>query len=221
VHEVIATPNGRALVLRHLREYAKRDPREVFDELQGAIAPSERAEFTAQFLILQRIAFSSKAVGLINHRWISPGFNKSSAYGVAPTPRFKGGLKPQIPQLVSRLEKLHASISGCVPIHSQRADAWEWKKDPDRFYPPAQDRVFYLDPPYQGTIGFLGAFSRFELVELAVYFRDLPRTRRVIVSEAEPIPELVALGWQTKQIAVPKTNQHSFKHKGAEWVTYI
>ena len=90
---------GREAVIERLEALAARDPREVFEALQFACVPEDPASYTAELLFLQRLSFSGKAVGDRDGRWVSPGFNASSAYGLPATERF-GRVSPMVPSLL-------------------------------------------------------------------------------------------------------------------------
>jgi hypothetical protein len=58
--------------------------------------------------------------------------------------------------------------------------------------------VAYMDPPYLGTTGYAHDLGRPEVVELARRWADAGAV--VCISEAEPIPELMADGWYSVDI---------------------
>jgi len=78
--------------------------------------------------------------------------------------------------------------------------------------------VVYADVPYQGTTGYAHLFPREEW---------LPVVRRwdaagaiVCISEAEPIPELVADGWHAVEITGARVGQaRTFSKQKCEWLT--
>jgi hypothetical protein len=206
-------PEARAVVIDALREKAERDPKEVFDELQGSPVFQSGVNSIANFLFLQRLAFSGKAVGmrarrLLGNRWSSPGFNKSSAYGLEKTDKF-GTVSPMIPSLIRVLEELDLLDvefeTRCLAVDPARA------KDIDG------PTVVYIDPPYKGTTAYPdGILTRYEVMELAMAWWE--RGAAVIVSEQEPISEL---RWNTKRLYKGRKDDSPFKGKQEEWVTYM
>lgn len=88
--------------------------------------------------------------------------------------------------------------------------------DPGPDLPPGT--VVYMDPPYQNTTGYGHALGRPEVVALARRWADAGAT--VCISEAEPIPELVADGWHAVRIDGERVGQkRTFSKQQAEWVT--
>ena len=78
--------------------------------------------------------------------------------------------------------------------------------------------VAYCDPPYRGTTGYGNDLPRTEVVELARRWADAGAA--VYVSEAEPIPELVADGWHTVEITSTRVGQkRTFSKQKREWLT--
>ena len=78
--------------------------------------------------------------------------------------------------------------------------------------------VVYIDPPYLGTTGYAHAFPRSEWLPLVRAWRASGAT--VCVSEAEPIPELVADGWHAVEITNERRGQkRTFSKQQAEWLT--
>jgi hypothetical protein len=82
---------------------------------------------------------------------------------------------------------------------------------------PAGTWVF-IDPPYVGTTGYGHDLPRSEVVALARRWAEAGAG--VMVSEAEPIPELVADGWHARDIAhARKGQQRTFSRQQREVVT--
>ena len=78
--------------------------------------------------------------------------------------------------------------------------------------------VVYIDPPYQDTTGYAHDFTRFEWLPLARAWKASGAT--VCISEAEPIPELVADGWYAVEITGERKGQkRTFSKQQAEWLT--
>lgn len=79
--------------------------------------------------------------------------------------------------------------------------------------------VWVFDPPYEGKTAYAADAPRWRVVQAAI---DVwRRGGRVAYCEAEPIPELVALGWHTLEITrrVDRGAPTTFKASSAEWLT--
>lgn len=198
-----------------LNRWTGSDPRGVYDCLHGATPSPESASFAAEFLFLQRLAHSGKAVGTSEDgRWSSPGFNATSAYGTPGTERF-GPIHAMIPALVKVLRsyeddliRLDADsvLTACGPASPVLR---EWNV------------VEYIDPPYQGSTRYPdGHLDRADVVNLALAGQQ--NGSAVLVSEALPIPELVERGWKMLCLRGGASSGTSpFKARGEEWVTYV
>ena len=78
--------------------------------------------------------------------------------------------------------------------------------------------VAYIDPPYVNTTGYAHAFPRSEW--LPVVRRWVEAGALVVVSEAEPIAELVAEGWHAVEITGERKGQkRTFSKQQREWLT--
>jgi hypothetical protein len=88
--------------------------------------------------------------------------------------------------------------------------------DPGPALPPGT--VCYMDPPYLGTTPYAADLPRADVVALA---RRWAAARAVVcISEAEPIPELVAEGWHAVRIDGERVGQkRTFSKQQAEWLT--
>jgi hypothetical protein len=88
--------------------------------------------------------------------------------------------------------------------------------DPGPCLPPGT--VCYMDPPYVGTTGYASDLPRADVVALARRWAAAGAV--VCISEAEPIPELVAEGWHAVEITGERIGQKRvFSKQQAEWVT--
>jgi hypothetical protein len=88
--------------------------------------------------------------------------------------------------------------------------------DPGPCLPPGT--VAYMDPPYVGTTGYASDLPRADVVALAQRWAAAGAT--VCISEAEPIPELVAEGWWKVRIDGERVGQkRTFSKQQAEWLT--
>ena len=78
--------------------------------------------------------------------------------------------------------------------------------------------VAYMDGPYEGTTGYGHAFPRAEQVKAIRRWAEAGAA--CYVSEAEPIPELVADGWHTVEITSTRVGQkRTFSKQKREWLT--
>jgi len=78
--------------------------------------------------------------------------------------------------------------------------------------------VVYIDPPYVGTTGYAHAFPRSEW--LPIVRRWAEAGALVCVSEAEPIPDLMAEGWHAVEITGERKGQkRTFSKQQREWLT--
>lgn len=223
------SPLRRAVVIGHLERFRDDDPRAVFDRLHGHECPENVEQFTAEFLFLQRLAFSGKAVSGVpggtratfesSRRWYSPGFNRSSAYGLAATEVF-GAINPMIPSLISVLRRMSDTV-----VEPDRGVLSFQKSARDLVVYRGGRKVVFFDPPYKGSTRYPdGHLAREEVVELAMRWCRDPDGRflsdtLVMVAEAEPIDDLVAEGWEAFKISGPKSTSEPFRSKKEEWVT--
>ncbi len=77
--------------------------------------------------------------------------------------------------------------------------------------------VVYVDPPYSGTTPYLHKLTRAEVVTLAL--RWSAAGALVIVSEAEAVAELVALGWHATEISGGRRGNARTFGGTREWLT--
>lgn len=204
---------GRETLLERLRPLVaagERDPRALHDRLHGAALPLDPARMAAELLWLQRMAYAGKAVRTAGGRWVSPGLNLTSAYGVPATDRF-GEVRPLGPSLLRAIEAL--------PPVSARVDAEVGLVVPTG---PVRRTLVYLDPDYVGSTGYSASIPRSDVVELAVEWTRAGAT--VLVSEAEAVEELRARGWSAEQIGQVEGKADRrlvFRSRSrVEWVTY-
>ncbi len=208
VAPAVLSPSVRAAVIEALERLAVDDARAVYERLQGAPVPDTVADYAAQYLFLQRLAFSGKAVGDRDGRWSSPGFNASSAFGLAGTDRF-GPVRPMVPSLIGVLRGYDALLQREVTGGRGRA------RPPSG---PALDAVVYIDPPYRGSTAYPGGgLDRDELVALALAWAAAGA--RVLISEGEPVDALCERGWTTARLDRGRVDTSPFRGKQAEWLT--
>jgi hypothetical protein len=202
---------ARGALIERLEAMAARNAREVYDGLHRQPVSSDAVGFAAEYLFLQRLAFSGKAVGVVDGCWNSPGFNSSSAFGLAGTERF-GKVNPMVPSLIRVLRSY--DLRPVRLTGGQRGAA-----PPDG--PLTGPTVVYLDPPYVDSTRYPnGRLSRDEVVSLARAWHQAGA--RVLISEGEAVSELVAEGWQAVCLTAGRGDRGDtspFRGKQPEWVT--
>jgi hypothetical protein len=207
----VIAPDRRRLLIEHLEALAALDARTAYDALHKEPVPDEPALMAAQYLFLQRLSYSGKAVGILDGTWRSPGFNTSSAYGLAATERF-GQVLPMVPSLIRTLRSYDRLI-----LPTRLGGGREPAPPPDG--PVPQPTVIYLDPPYAGVTAYPnGQLGRADVVQLALTWREAGAA--VFVSEAEALPELVELGWAGELLTKGRGDTSRFRGKQEEWVTW-
>lgn len=78
--------------------------------------------------------------------------------------------------------------------------------------------VAYMDPPYKNTTGYSHDLERKEVVSIGR--RWAAAGAAVCISEAEPIPELVADGWYQVEVTGERKGQRrTFSKQQNEWLT--
>lgn len=211
VAPLLLRSEARARVIERLGALAVDDARAVYERLNYAPVAGDPHDRAAEFLFLQRLSYSGKAVGTRAGRWVSPGFNTSSAYGLPGTDRF-GPVKPMIPSLLGVLTGYARSLAPALVDGGRRSAA-----GPEG--PTAQRTIVYIDPPYVRSTAYPdGALSRDEVVGLASRWRDAGAS--VFVSEGEPVAALADRGWSTGLLDDGRADTSPFRGKQQEWLTY-
>ena len=78
--------------------------------------------------------------------------------------------------------------------------------------------VAYMDPPYVDTTPYAHLLPRADVVDMAKRWREAGAT--VCISEAEPIPALMADGWHAVEITDARKGQRrTFSKQQREWLT--
>jgi hypothetical protein len=122
----------------------------------------------------------------------------------------------------------HGGAEFCTPaadLAARFADAVEVPRaavvdDARKVEPPQLPPgvVAYIDPPYENTTGYSHKFPRGAW--LPIVRRWAEAGALVVVSEAEPIPELVAEGWHAVEITGERKGQkRTFSKQQREWLT--
>lgn len=207
---VVIQHKARAALIQRLEGLNRLDAHAVFKSFHTHPVPEDPIEQTAQFLFLQRLSYSGKAVGVRDGRWASPGFNTSSAYGLPATDRF-GPVKPLIPSLIETLRG-YASLVVPERLTSVRGPA------PHPTARCAEPTVVYIDPPYAGSTRYPdGDLDRAAVIALARAWFDAGAA--VMISESEAIDVLLGEGWSARKIFGGTSATSPFRGKQEEWVT--
>lgn len=210
---LLAGDRSARQVLAEVRALVDEDPGALYRRLHGAPVPRWSAPFAAEHLVLQRLAFSGKAVGITpGGRWRAPGLNATSAYGTPATERF-GAVRPQLLALVDAL----AGLTGL-------AEAWVGAVRGDATLASAAllsrsalPTLVYLDPPYAGTTPYPdGAMDLRQVGDLARRWADMGAA--VIVSERAGLD--LGDGWQRRRLDAGRGGASPFRGGHEEWVTY-
>ena len=172
--------------------------------LKGLLSPERLAdrlaavELVATWCCLQAGAAKGKPVSIGANGWTTPGYARSDeserTQGTCWSPGSLADNVVGVSRLRTAATVYHGSALDLVP-------------DGDH-----TGTYVYMDPPYQGKTGYGWAMPREQVVELARTWADAGAW--VMVSEAEPLAELEALGWESQEITAIGR-----KGSGAEWVT--
>ena len=179
-----------------IRGWKDEEPRALWERLRAegpvrAPEPREVARWT--WLVLRSVAFKGPQAGYM------PGDAEDGSGRWVNTPEQAAGKWDGCPTLPATI------LPDACTVH------------PPRF--PAGHRVIaFMDPPYVGTTGYASDLPRAEVVRIAREWADAGAD--VYISEAEPIPELVADGWHKFDISSTRRGQkRTFSKQQAEWLT--
>lgn len=220
----LGQPQIRTRVTEILRAFCdlNLDPVDLFKSLRGNRSPfggelGRAPHWIASFLFLQRLSAAGRSIGHKDERWQTAGCNRSSAYGTPATEKF-GAVRPMLPALVEMLEAMDG-LKWPECFVGSAFDLEELLIDCDLFDGDPTSQVDYIDPPYVRTTGFNGGhtLSREAVVRFA-------RERHawgafVLISEGEPIMELVDEGWEKRLLRGPPKNKVAGWSRVGEWVT--
>jgi hypothetical protein len=189
-----------AVVVPDAREVDPREVARAIAVMASTMDGTGRGRFTGWFR-------PATGAALVRN---GPGYNAKlvELHGLDQLGRVQspGGGHPDV--MCPRLDALPAIHSAL--IHPDARDI-----DPPAL-PPGT--VAYMDPSYVGTTGYADNLGRAEVVALARRWAAAGAT--VAISEAEPIPELVAEGWHAVEITGERVGQKRvFSKQQVEWVT--
>ena len=203
--EVYRTPGMAQEVATILRKWDGEDPRGLWDRLRAEgpprwstpLDPREVARWV-------RIITANR---LIPVRWDEDRqgwFNT----GVGGTTHGGEEFATAIHSLVSKFLDLDVVLQADVERDSRTVD-------PSTI---PEGTVAYFDPPYVGTTGYGADLSREEVVTIARRWSEAGAW--VVISEAEPIPELVEDGWSKVEITwTRRGGSRTFSKQQREWLT--
>jgi len=122
-----------------------------------------------------------------------------------------------------------ANVDGFIPSRKGLAQAVEEMSElPATILPDARvadlsitlphGTICYMDPPYVGTTQYANHLGRADVVAIARRWAAAGAT--VCISEAEPIPDLVADGWEVADITGRRKGQRrTFSKQQSEYLT--
>lgn len=204
---VLPNPVLRRGVLDVLRGIAEKAPsRELYAELAAKV-PTNDVELVAHHLVLERWAFGGKPVSVKDGRFVTPGYNKAAAEGVASTGSF-GAVRPQLPSLIDRIEHFPDNMV----IYGSQLDVHDikpsWLRD--------NVQLTFIDGPYPGTTGFGHNVVWERLLDFAIELSD----EEAIFCSGRQEPRLIAAGWRGIEPVRKgkKTTIGSVKH--TEWMHF-
>ena len=182
-----------------IRSWKDEEPRALWDRLRAegpAVCPPVDPREVARFILCQ--GWTMQPRGTFRHPW--GGFSQSGKHGSGCDGLTRTGMMERLKDAPT----LPATIAD---------DAR--KVDPPKLAPGV---VVYIDPPYLNTTGYAHLFPRSEWLPVVRRWKDAGAL--VVVSEAEPIAELVADGWHTVRIDGERRGQkRTFSKQQAEWLT--
>lgn len=192
-------PAMRAAAGDVLRGWADEDPAALYRRLT-AVGPigAWSAEEVARWFLL----------GCWSYRPGEPssGFNRTYVYPQPTTATHHGANGRPVGVVARQLDRLPT-----FPRTALFADARQVPVD------DGTDTLVYIDPPYRDTTPYAWTLSRAEVVLFALRWAEVGA--RVAVSEAEPIPELVAHGWRALDITASRVGTtRSFSRQKREWL---
>lgn len=164
-------PTCKDYTLSTLDRWSPRDQVELWHELKSVAVPVG-ASYCATFMILQGYSFSFKPIGIDGHAWKTQGIGVQTAMGLPSTQRF-GGVKPQLPAYIARLQAL--DVSRIEGVHGSATEV-----------EPIPGSLCYIDPPYKGTTGYHKGIdlTREQVEEIAIAWAQ---AGKVAISEGEPV----------------------------------
>lgn len=177
-----------------IRGWADEDPRALWERLRAEGPPRYPAD-------AREVA-----------RWLTITAGATGGVG-----GFKGlhCLRPSVDGFIPSRSSLSATIEAAEPItavilpDARATDPWP-------SLPPGT--VVYIDPPYVGTTQYANKLPRADVIALARRWADAGAT--VCISEAEPIPDLVADGWEVADITGRRKGQRrTFSKQQSEFLT--
>lgn len=193
------------------------DDAELFRYLRTTRPPDDDPVLrAATHVFLQTRSYNGKPVSATPTGWKTHGFDpeyRDTKISVAAKPNNRGWASPRW-TLAERIRANAALSWPKVDVH--QADI--------RVFLQAEDAItsrdiVYFDPNYRGVTGYPDMLSREDVVDIGRNLRG--RARATYISEAEPIAELVAEGWNATALAHVGEGKRRWKASTCkEWVTW-
>lgn len=204
-----------------LESWIGRDDRELFDELRGSAPPPDAAERAATHLYLQTRTYRGKPVAPRAEGWITHGFDPEYRLAIAKL----AGSKDR-------------GWFNARPVLAKKVREWgahPWPDEVDVRQCGALDllaalsgsdlsgTVCYIDPPYDGTLGYPDVFAREDVITVARALAD--QGARVGVSEAVDLSGELGPGWTGIPLATKRGSPFRVEAgkkeqgKAVEWLT--
>ena len=194
-----AQPQLAAGAAQQVRAWATEDPRELWARLRE-LGPLQLEPPTAGELARwARLATSNRLINLCPRTWRNTGKGGSTFGGAefcTPARKLATAL-----QATPRVQP--ATV---VPAVAPPTD------------PLPAGAVVYMDPPYRETSPYAHHLPRAEVVQVALAWAAAGAT--VAISEAEPLAELLELGWHQQEITWCKRgHRRTFSRQQREFLT--
>lgn len=152
--------------------------------------------------------------GSFQHKGVDAGIGRPE--GIPEAYANHGAVRPVADVLVDAFPRL---AGGWPPVTvlsriPSAADVAIWLGTPGDL----SGCVVYMDPPYVDTTGYHHGLPRAEVVSIAIEYASMGA--HVAISEAVPLPELVALGWHVADITGGRKGQkRTFSKQQGEFMT--
>jgi len=194
-----AQPALAAAAAAQVRAWAEEDPRQLWQRLrqQGPLQASPPS--AVELARWARLVTANRLIHLDTATWRNTG-KGGSTFGGAEfcTPARKLARALETAPCVGPATVLPAVAPPAAPV-------------------PA-GAVVYMDPPYAGTSPYAHQLRRATVVQVALAWAAAGAT--VAISEAEPLPELLALGWAAQEITWCKRgHRRTFSRQQREFLT--
>lgn len=194
-----AQPQLAADAAAQVRAWVSEDPRALWERLRAQGPLQAQPATAAELARWCRLMTSNRLINLCPTTWQNTGQGGSTF----------GGSEFCTP--ADRLADALLGAPAVGPAQVLPAVAAPAAAVPD-------GTVVYMDPPYRETSPYAHQLPRSEVVRVALAWAAAGAT--VAISEAEPLPELVAQGWHQQEITwCKKGHRRSFSRQQREFLT--